>query len=272
MYSYERALQFKRTGFIVGNEKSGLIARGVPNDLAVQDSGSPILILVASVGVKKNRLCVDVKGYSAGGITWTLEFIEIEGNTADFNGVWDQLDTILNNKRYVGTDGKVYRIQITMINSGYNADYVYEYVKTRRRSAFAVRGTDCLASGETYRFFSPSAQEKLGFANALHVSTGKLKDRISSAITSSFWVTGQLQPPWYPNFREDCHDDYFKQLAAECCKKKDNNVLYCYAYNLAALELAAEYWCKEHLGLPTLDWTAFWESAKSGEFYAEKTS
>ena len=273
MYSCERALQFWRTGFIIANDESGLIARGVPNDLAVQDSGSPILILVASVDVKKTRLYVDVKGYSANGATWTLEYIKIKGNTDDFSGVWDRLDTILGNKRYIGTDGKVYRIQITMIGYSYNPDYVYEYVKKRSSGVFAIKGREFLASGETYQFFSPSAQKKIGLANALHVSTGKLKDRISDVITSSFWIPGQPQPPWYPNFREDCCDKYFKQFkAGRYEKKQDIPALDCYAYNLAALELAAEFWCREHLSLPTLDWAAFWELAKSGEFYTEEAS
>ncbi|MCL2093795.1 MAG: phage terminase large subunit family protein [Treponema sp.] len=283
---YERAIQFRRTGFIITNDESGLIARGVPNDLALQDSGSPILIIAASVDVQNDRLFVDVKGYSVGGVTWTLEFIELEGNTADFNGVWDRLDTIISDKRYIGTDGKVYRIQITMIDSGHNTEYVYEYVKRHSGGVFACKGKDYLINGETYQFFSPSAQEKIGFRNALHISTGKLKDKISNAMTSSFWVTGQPQPWWYPNFREDARDDYFKQFEAESREEKrdaitkqfrgyiwkqkfgqDNHALDCYVYNLAALELAAEYWCKEHLGLPTLDWTAFWELAKQGEFY-----
>lgn len=285
---YERAIQFRRTGFIITNDESGLIARGVPNDLAVQDSGSPILILVASVDVQADRLYVDVKGYSIGGVTWTLEFFDIQGNTADFNGVWDRLDLIISDKRYIGTDGKVYRIQITMIDSGHNTEYVYEYVKRHSGGVFACKGKDYLTNWETYQFFSPSAQEKIGFRNALHISTGKLKDKISNAMTSSFWITGQPQPYWYPNFREDCRDDYFKQFESESREEKrdaitkqfrgyiwkqkfgqDNHALDCYVYNLAALELAAEYWCKEHLGLPALDWIAFWELAKQGEFYQE---
>jgi len=285
---YERAIKFRRTGFVVVNDESGLIARGVPNDIAVQDSGSPILILVASVDVQNDRLFVDVKGYSANGVTWTLEFIEIEGNTADFNGVWDKLDIILGDKRYIGTDGKVYRIQITMIDSGHNSEYVYEYVKKRSPGVYAIKGRDYLTNGETYQFFSASTQERIGFTNILHVNTGKLKDRISNAMTSSFWISGQPQPPWYPNFREDSRDDYFKQFEAERREEKrdavtkqfrgyvwkqkfgqDNHALDCYVYNLAALELAAEFWCREELGLPTLDWTAFWELAKSGEFYKD---
>jgi phage terminase large subunit GpA-like protein len=285
---YERAIQFRRTGFIITNSEDGLTARGVPNDIAVPDSGSPVLILVASVDVQDDCLYVDVKGYSTGGVTWTLEFIELKGNTAEFNGVWDRLDAIIGDKRYVGTDGKVYRIQITIVDSGHNTDYVYEYVKRHSSGVFACKGRETLAAGETYQFFSPAAIQKIGFQNAIHINTFKLKDKISAALTSSFWITGQPQPAWYPNFREDFRDDYFRQFESEVrenqtntvtkqfiktiWKKKfgaENHAFDTYVYNLAALELLAEGWCKEGLGLPALDWGAFWELAKKGEFYRE---
>ncbi|MCL2381013.1 MAG: phage terminase large subunit family protein [Treponema sp.] len=283
---YSRAIQFRRTGFIIVNDDSGLTARGVPNDMAIRDAGSPILIVIASVDVQSNGLFVDVKGYSYGGVTWTLEFFEIKGSTAEFNGVWDELALIIGTKRYVGTDGKIYRIQACMIDTGYNPTYVYEFLKKHNLGIFGVKGKDYLANGETYQFFSQSATDRIGFPGLLHINTGKLKDNISNAMTSSFWVTGQSQPWWYPNFPEDFGDDYFKQFEAESRKEErdaitkkfrryvwvtkfghDNHAFDTYVYNIACLELAAEHWCRGHLGLPTLDWVAFWESAKQGEFY-----
>ena len=198
---YTRAIMFRRTGFIIVNDESGLIARGVPNDMAVRDAGSPILIVIASVDVQEKCLFVDVKGYSYGGVTWTLEFIEIKGNTAEFNGVWDQLDILISNKRYIGTDGRIYRIQATMVDTGFNTGHVYEYLKRHSEGVFGCKGKDYLPNGETYQFFSAAALDRIGFEKILHINTGKLKDNISNAMTSSFWITGQPQPWWYPNFR-----------------------------------------------------------------------
>jgi hypothetical protein len=45
---FERVIQFRRPGFARGH---------VPNDLAVQDSGSPVLFVVASVDVQKKSIC-----------------------------------------------------------------------------------------------------------------------------------------------------------------------------------------------------------------------
>jgi len=258
--------------------------------MAVRDAGSPILIVIASVDVQEKCLFVDVKGYSYGGVTWTLEFIEIKGNTAEFNGVWDQLDILISNKRYIGTDGRIYRIQATMVDTGFNTGHVYEYLKRHSEGVFGCKGKDYLPNGETYQFFSAAALDRIGFEKILHINTGKLKDNISNAMTSSFWITGQPQPWWYPNFREDFGDDYFKQFEAESRKEErdaatkkfrryvwtqkfghDNHAFDTFVYNLACLELIAEWWCRVHLRLPTLDWVAFWESAKRGEFIQSGT-
>jgi phage terminase large subunit GpA-like protein len=276
---YERAILFKRSGFV---------ANHVPNKMAVRDTGSPILFVVASVDVQQKCLYVDVKGYSDGGATWTLDFFPIHGDTEQFNGPWDKLDEYISDRRFVSDDGKVYRIQITLVDSGHFTEFVYEFVKRHSFGVYACKGKDWINTGETYSLFSAKALEQIGMAQAFHINTGKLKDRISAALTSSFWETEKFQPLWYPNFPEDFRDDYFKMFEAE--KKvfskikgaenitkvswvqefgKDNHAFDTYVYNLAALEIAAEYYCKLTLQMEALNWRAFWEAAKTGEFYEE---
>jgi len=41
-----------------------------------------------------------------------------------------------------------------------------------------------------------------------------------------------------------------------------------YVYNLAALEIFADDFCRLQLGLPCLDWTTFWNFARQAYFYA----
>jgi phage terminase large subunit GpA-like protein len=275
----ERALLFKRSGFVKNH---------VPNSMAIKDTGSPILLIVAAVDVQQKCLYVDVKGYSDGGATWTLDFFPINGVTEQFNGPWDQLDEYISDKRFIGDDGKVYRIQTSIIDSGHYTAFVYEYVKRHSFGVYAAKGKDWINTGETYALFSAKSLEQIGMAQAFHINTGKLKDRISASLTNSFWETDKYQPLWYPNFPEDFRDDYFKMFEAE--KKvftklkdsenitkvswvqefgKENHAFDTYVYNLAALEIAAEYYCKWNLQLPALNWRAFWEAAKTGAFYEE---
>jgi phage terminase large subunit GpA-like protein len=286
---YERTVLFRRSGFLSGGGITPFqkISTNVPNEIALKDTGSPILFIVASVDVQKKNLFVDVKGYSDGGATWTLDFFSIDGEAEQFNGPWDKLDEYISEKQFIGDDGKMYRIQITLVDSGHYTEFVYEFVKRHSFGVYACKGRDWLPNGETYDLFSARALEKIGLPQAFMINTGKLKDRISAALTASFWETGKYQPPWYPNFPEDFRDDYFKMFEAETKEEvkysgtnavrkiawrqkfnQDNHAFDTYVYNLAALEIAAEYYCKTQLFLPALDWHAFWEMAKTGIFYA----
>jgi len=243
----DRMAYFKRTGFVSGR---------IPNKTATIDSGSPILIVVTSVLVRKKCLFVDTKGYSDNGVTWTLDSFEIDGDTSQFNGPWDKLDDYIINQRFVADDGKIYRIQATVVDMALNTLYVCEYLKRYSYGVFGGKGKDHLPNGETYRFFHPDALDIIGTDKIFHINMGKLKNQII-AIENSFWRIGIYQPPWCPNFPEDFRWE------------KDSRTINAYAFNLAVLELIAEYWCKEHLNLPSLDWQAFWDAAKKGEFYTD---
>jgi len=276
---YEKTILFRRHGFVRGK---------VPNDLAVKDTGSPILILVCSVDVQKENLFIDVKGYSAGGATWTIDCFSIDGRTDQFNGPWDSLDDFIGNKIYVGTDGKKYHISITLVDSGWNTEWVYAYAMRHGQGVYVCKGQDYIEAGETFKLFKQSTLKGIGLGQAFHINTGKLKDRISNAFMSLSWNEGEYQPSWFPNFADDFRDDYFKQFEAE--ERVDiydrfdkylktlwrptyhgavNHYFDTYCYNLAALEIWANDWCRQVLGLDALDWLAFWEHAKEGFFYEE---
>ena len=276
---YEKTVLFRRHGFIRGK---------VPNDLAVRDTGSPVLILVCSVDVQKNNLFVDVKGYSTGGATWTIDCFTFDGDTAQFNGPWDMLDDFIANKIYVGTDGKQYHIKITLVDSGWNTEWVYAYVLRHGSGVYACKGMDYINGGETFKLFNQSTLKGIGLGQAFHINTGKLKDRISNAFMALSWNEGELQPSWFPNFADDFRDDYFKQFEAEervdiydrfdrymktIWKPKHgaaNHYFDTYCYNLAALEIYANAFCREELNIQALDWSVFWEAAKHGFFYDDE--
>jgi phage terminase large subunit GpA-like protein len=276
--TYEKVVLFRRYGFVRGK---------VPNDLAVQNTGSPVLILVCSVDVQKNNLFVDVKGYSAGGATWTIDYFSIEGDTAAFNGPWDQLDDYISNKIFIGMDGKIYRIQITLVDSGWNTEWVYAYGLRHGNGVYVCKGKDYIEGGETFKLFNQSTLKGIGLGAAYHINTGKLKDRISNAFTMLQWNDREFQPAWYPNFPDDFRDNYFKMFESEervnvtdrwkryvktIWKPKhgaENHGFDTYCYNLAALEIWANDWCRHALGLPALDWPAFWESIKEVGLYEE---
>ena len=276
---YEKAVLHRRFGFARGK---------VPNLMAKHDSSSHILIVLCSVDVQKNNLFVDVKGYSDGGVTWTLDFFSIDGPTEDFGGVWDKLADFIENKVYEGDDGKKYRIALTLVDSGHFTDWVYSFCQRFSAGVFACKGIDWIRDGETYQRFSQSTLDKIGLPLAYHVNTGKLKDRISRSLNILEWNEDSTQPAWYPNFAEDFRDDYFKMFEAE--EKVDvidkatnqwvktiwrakfgvpNHAFDTYVYNLAALEIFAEDICRHELQCSCINWQAFWQYAKMNVFCYE---
>lgn len=274
---YEKAVVHRRSGFARAH---------VPNELSQADAGSAILIVVCSVDVQKNNLFVDVKGYSWGGVTWTLDFFSIDGPTEDFNGPWDKLAAYIDEHVFDGDDGKHYKIAITLVDSGRYTDWVYSFVARFSTGVYACKGMDWIKNGETYQLFSPATLARIGLPLAYHVNTGKQKDRISNALNALQWNEGEKQPAWYPNFPEDFHDDYFRMFEAEekvevidkntgqwlktIWRQKfgaANHGFDTYVYNRTALEIFADDICRNTLGIGHLEWEAFWNYAKAGEFY-----
>jgi phage terminase large subunit GpA-like protein len=102
------------------------------------------------------------------------------------------------------------------------------------------------------------------------------------------WNENEFQPPWYCNFPEDFRDDYFAMFEAEdrieeydqynkykrsIWKLKHgaaNHAFDTYGYNMAALEIFADAYCREELDLIAIDWDTFWESIKDGKFIESK--
>ena len=272
----EKAMLHRRFGFIRGK---------IPNEIAVRDAGSEILIVICTVDVQKNNLFVDVKAYGDRGVTWTLDFFSIDGPTEDFYGVWDELAKYIDETHFTSDDGQAYRISITLVDSGHYTSWVYAFCSQFSKGVYACKGTDWIKGGETYQLFNRKTLDSIGLSLAYLINTGKLKDRISRSLNMMNWNEGELQPDWYPNFPDDFRDDYFAMFEAEEkveeYDKKTNKYIRTvwrakpqapnhgfdtYVYSLAALEVFADDICRNSLGLKCLDWPSFWKYAKLGVF------
>lgn len=278
---YERALRYRRFGFARGH---------IPNMMAERDTGSPIVILVASADVQKHGIYLDIVGYTERGCSFSIDFKWIEGDVEQFGGPWDELSDIITNTVFTDESGKRnYRIMITLVDSGHFTGWVYAFTQRFSAGVYACKGQDWIKDGATYNLFSPATLAQIGLPLAYHINTGLLKDRIANEMNRLFWNDGQLQPNWYPNFPEDFGDDYFKMYEAE--EKVDlldkngryvktiwrqkfgaaNHGFDTRVYNKAALEIFADDICRHDLGLKRLDWQSFWAYARQTRaFYREK--
>jgi phage terminase large subunit GpA-like protein len=286
-------LPFEELGQSIKSEKAQLHRRGIylknqiPNNIIINEAGSPVLFLTCAVDVQKANIFVDITAWCQNGINYKIDFFSIDGEVEKYHSqMWAELDNILVNRTWVADDGKIYKIIQTVIDSGHYTQYVYDFCKQYSAGVFSIKGRDFLDGGLTFRKFSKETLDKAGLPIAYLLNTTKLKDHIAVILQKLQWNQGELMPAWYSNFPEDMRDDYFIQFESEQKKEiidrvtnkwirtvwvqthgTSNHVFDCHAYSIGCVEILADATCRMILDLPALDWQTFWDYAKLGYFY-----
>lgn len=164
-----------------------------------------VLALTAAVDVQKDRLEVEVCGWGLKDENWAVELRRLPGDPTR-DEVWAALDNLLATE-YRHACGGVLRIARVAIDTGFKADRVYAYVRTRQPRVIAVKG------GSERGALPLQIQAKLNKQGVrlYMVGTDAMKDAIYSRM--------QLQEPgpryfhWPQGFGFDAQ--YFDQLTAE---------------------------------------------------------
>lgn len=176
-----------------------------------------VLLLTAGVDVQKDRLVYEVVGWGRGKRSWSVDYGEIPGDTADLDrGPWSQLDELLA-RTYPHAGGVEMPVRMMAIDSGYNTQTVYNYVrKYPSARVIAVKGRD--EGGVLVG--SPSAVEVTDRGRKLKRG-GRVWPVCVSMAKSEFygWLRLEVhpetgEPAGYCHFPE-YHDEYFRQLTAE---------------------------------------------------------
>lgn len=280
---YERVIQHQRN--YSSNE--------IPNKMCIADNGYPILIVLCSADIHKNNITIDIKGYTIGGKSYTIDYRVIEGDTGSIkNEPWLRLTKIIEDESWTSDDGKIYRIRTTFIDAAYGerTPQVYEFCKQYSGGVHPIFGEQWISGEYGGIAFKEASDKTIKKAGCLvyKINTTITKNRVASAFRSD-WNVGEDQPDWKPNFPEDFRDDYFRQFEAEYKAKKvdnatgktlgffwkqiegrDNHAFDTFGYNIAALECVADFACRERLKLDTLNWNMFWEFALTGAYYEIK--
>jgi phage terminase large subunit GpA-like protein len=175
------------------------------------------LFLTAGVDVQKDRLVYEVVGWGRVKRSWSIDFGEIPGDTADLTrGPWSDLDRLLA-RTYPHDAGVEMPIRFLCVDSGYNTQTVYSWGrKYPLARVAAVKGHD--HGGALVG--SPSPVEVL--INGKKSKRGYRVWPVCSAIAKSElygWLRLELgeageEPEGFCHFPE-YDDEYFKQLTAE---------------------------------------------------------
>lgn len=265
---FDQASATRRTTYSFGQ---------VPNDWARKHCGSPILLVTGAVDVHKDQLAVGTFGWCAERRAVLLDYWRWEGDTEQLDdpSTWGRLRKLLEQHEYAAPDGRSYRLELTLIDSGYRTEQVYRFCARYAGGVAPVKGREGSPGSAAIREFA-QFQTPMG-TRAFHVFVDLFKDRWSAALRHP-WTGEGLQP--YPalNTPVDISDDQLRELTVEVRREKHerltgrvigyewhrpsgaaNELWDLLIYANAALEMVAWDVCRRHLQLETVDMRRFWE-------------
>jgi phage terminase large subunit GpA-like protein len=256
----------------------------IPNKTIVQHCGSPVLLLTCAVDVHKDNLAVAVFGWCRDKRVVLVDYWRLTGDTEQLDdpGTWGALRKLIEESDYKADDGKVYRIQLTLVDSGYRTDHVLQFCADYDAGVFPVKGREEAPKGATIREFS---EFKTGSGTAYGVTVDMYKDRWSAALRRS-WDGVGVQPAGHFNAPIDTTDAQLKELTVETKSEKidratnervgwqwrrpggaANELWDLLVYNSAALDIICLSVCRIDLGLDFQNWPAFWDHCEEGPFF-----
>jgi terminase, large subunit len=249
----------------------------IPNKLTEQFCGGPVLLLTCAVDVHKDNLAVAVFGWCRDRRAILVNYWRFEGDTEQLDdaGTWGKLRELIEQKEYVADDGKRYRVQLTLIDSGYRADQVYQFASEYEAGVYPVKGRDAPPKSASIKEFSDFTTP-MG-TTAYGITVDFYKDRWSAALRRS-WDGQGMQPHGHFNAPLDVTDKQLKELTVEVKRERieertgkrigfewhrpagaANELWDCLVYASAALDLLAWDYCRNTLALEFVNWPAFWE-------------
>ncbi len=274
----EAVSEHRRADYSFGN---------VPNKFAEKFCGSQVLLLVCTVDVQKDNLAVAVHGWCRDRRAILIDYWRFQGDTEQLDdpGTWGRLKRLIEEEQYKADDGASYRIQITLIDSGYRTDQVYRFCGEYDQAVFPVKGRAAPPKNATLKEFSEFTTPN--GVRAFAVTVDFYKDRWSAALRRE-WDGLTLQPIGHYNAPQDVSDAQLKELTVETKRPRPANAngqdsgfewhrtpgaanelwdLLVYA-NLA-LDLLAWDMCRDRLKMEFVSWPTFWDACEDQEFFSK---
>lgn len=257
----------------------------VPNTWAAIVCGSPVLALTCAVDVHANNLAVAVIGWTRDRRAILVDYWRFEGDTSrlDDAGTWVRLQKLIDEAEYVATDGKRYRLAMTLIDSSYAQDTVNAFCAEWETSVYAIRGRAAPPKSARNPEFA-AFTNPMGYTS-YNVTVDLYKDRWSSALRRSWDGVGQL-PAGMFSAPIDVTDKQLKELTVETKREKidtqtgqragfvwfrpsgaDNELWDLLVYASAAFDMLAWDVCRNQLELDTVNWHAFYAMCESDRLY-----
>lgn len=177
-----------------------------------------VLFLTCGVDVQKDRAVYEVVGWGRGKRSWSIDYGELPGDTADLDrGPWAQVDALLE-RAYPHPSGKTLSIRMLAVDSGYNTQTVYAWsLGYPLNRVVAVKGQDhggILVGSPTPVEVTIRGRKRKRGARVWPVAVGIAKSELYGWLRLEAADDGSEPPAGFCHFPQ-YGDEYFKQLTAE---------------------------------------------------------
>jgi len=256
----------------------------IPNEYALQYSGSFILLLTCQVDVHQKNLAVAVMAWTRDSRCYIIDYWRFEGDDCRelSSPVWNQLREIIEDKKYIADDKKEYQITLTLIDAGYQNDTVTTFCADYVSGVYPILGRDRPAKHQTIKEFAEFKTQSgtIGY----RILVDHYKDRMAPVLRREWTEDAGLQNIYHFNAPVDISDKQLKELTVETRRErkdeKGNASYYWYrpgnaknelfdllGYGYAAVEILAWAVCIQHFELDTIDWPRFWDYIEDEKLY-----
>jgi len=186
--------------------------KSTPDELLNND----ILLLTCAVDVQKDRLEVLLIGWEEKKQSHRIIWQKLPGDTEQPD-VWETLNEFLR-LRWKRLDGIELGIAITVIDTGFRSQMVYEFIrKNPGKRFYAIKGV----GGYGKPLLGTRSLVDMKRVNLYHIGTNEGKDILFSRLQIK-----EADKPKYIHFSKNiCNADYFKQLASERLVKKRSGMI-----------------------------------------------
>lgn len=178
----------------------------------------PVVFLTLGADVQKDRIEWEVVGWGKGKQSWSIDRAVIMGDTST-QAPWDDLDGVIE-RQYPSTRGAdaLFPIRMSAIDSGYNTNEVYSYVRQKSPHAVvAVKGVDnaglMVGSASPVDVTIRGTRLKKGM-RVYPLGVGMIKAELYGWLQFEKPKDGDPYPPGYCHFPQ-YDEEYFHQLTAE---------------------------------------------------------
>ncbi len=176
------------------------------------------LFLTAGVDVQKDRVVYEVVGWGRGKRSWSIDYGEIPGDTADLDkGPWGQVDELLA-RAFPHESGTTMSIRMLAVDSGYNTQTVYGWArKYPLNRVAAVKGQNhggVLVGSPTPVEITDRGRKLKRGGRLWPLCVNIAKSELYGWLRLERPADGGDPPPGFCHFPQ-YHEEYFRQLTSE---------------------------------------------------------